>query len=130
METLIVIAIVLILSSTVGFMAVRNIPRSRIAAARSQINAFMAALESYYIDGGAYPTEAQGLNALWAKPDNVLDTWEGPYLLRRVPLDPWGNDYVYRVPGRHGFPYEIISFGEDGREGGSGNSADITSWGD
>jgi general secretion pathway protein G len=130
METLVVIAIVLILSSTVGYVAVRNIPRSRIAAAKSQIDSFMAALESYYIDCGVYPTEEQGLEALWRKPDNASNSWAGPYLLKQPRADPWGNPYIYRVPGEHGFPYGIISYGEDGKPGGEGNAADITSWGD
>lgn len=130
METLVVIAIVLILSSTVGYMTVRNIPRSRIAAATSQIDSFMAALESYYIDCGVYPTEEQGLASLWIKPENAPAFWKGPYLLKKIPLDPWGNPYVYHLPGKHEFPYEIISYGEDGKEGGEGNAADITSWGE
>jgi general secretion pathway protein G len=127
METLIVITIVLILSSTVGYMAVRNIPKSRIAAAKSQIDSFMVALESYYIDCGKYPTEEQGLEALWEKPDGV-DLWAGPYLVKRTPLDPWRQAYIYHVPGEHGFPYEIRSYGEDGKEGGEGNDKDLTSW--
>jgi len=144
METLVVIAIILILSSTVGYVTVRNIPRSRIAAANSQIGSFMAALESYYIDYGVYPTEEQGLAALWIKPESITGTiqdrgspaangsalWKGPYLLKKTPLDPWGNPYVYHIPGKHEFPYEVVSYGEDGKEGGEGNAADITSWGD
>ena len=129
METLVVIAIVLILSGTVGYRVVRNIPQSRIAAAKSQIDSFMAALESYYIDCGSYPTEDQGLDALWSKPDSGSEAWAGPYVLKKIPLDPWRNPYVYRVPGENGFPYGIISYGEDGKEGGEGNDADITSWG-
>jgi general secretion pathway protein G len=129
METIIVIAIVLILSSTVGYVAVRNIPRSRIAAARSQIDSFSAALESYYIDCGHYPWEEQGLEALWAKPEGE-EGWAGPYLVRKTPNDPWGNAYVYRMPGEEGFPYAVLSYGEDGGEGGEGNDADITSWSD
>ena len=130
METLIVIAIVLILSSTVGYVAVKNIPKSRVAAAKSQIDSFMAALESYYIDCGSYPTEDQGLDALWQTPDNASGTWSGPYLLKKPPMDPWGNPYVYRVPGEYGFPYGIVSYGEDGKAGGEGYAADITSWED
>jgi len=130
METLIVIAIVLILSSTVGYRVIQNVPRSRIAAARSQIDSFMAALESYYIDCGSYPTEDQGLDALWQAPDNASGSWAGPYLLKKPPLDPWKNPYVYRVPGEFGFPYGIICYGEDGKAGGEGNAADITSWDD
>ena len=130
METLVVIAIVLILSSSVGYVAVRNVPRSRVAAATSQIDSFMAALESYYIDCGSYPTEDQGLPALWTRPENGSVSWSGPYLLKKIPLDPWGNSYVYRVPGKNNFPYEILSYGEDGKEGGEGYSKDITSGGD
>jgi general secretion pathway protein G len=127
METLIVIAVVLILSGSVGYVAVKNIPRARIAAARSQIESFMVALESYYIDCGSYPGAEQGLDALWKKPEGV-EVWEGPYLIKQTPRDPWGNPYVYRVPGEGGFPYGILSYGEDGTEGGEGKDADITSW--
>ena len=129
METLVAIAIVLILSSTVGYAAIRNIPRSRVAAANSQIDAFMAALESYYIDCRVYPGEDQGIEALWKKPANNPNGWAGPYLLKAIPVDPWGNPYIYRVPGRFGFPYEIISLGADGKEGGNGYDADISSTG-
>ena len=129
-ETVIAIAIVLILSSTVGYRVIQNIPKSRIAAAKSQIDSFMAALESYYIDCGSYPNEDQGLNALWEKSDSSSGSWAGPYLLKKPPLDPWKNPYVYRVPGEYGFPYGIISYGEDGKAGGEGNAADITSWED
>ncbi|MDR2767438.1 MAG: type II secretion system major pseudopilin GspG [Treponema sp.] len=128
METIIVIAIVLILSSTVGYTAVRNIPRSRIAAAKSQIDSFAAALETYYIDCGRYPGEEEGLEALWTKPESAGEGWAGPYLIKKTPADPWGNDYVYRNPGAEGFPYGILSYGEDGKEGGSGNESDISSW--
>jgi general secretion pathway protein G len=132
METIIVIAIILILSSSVGYVAVRNIPKSRIATTKSQIDSFMVALESYYIDCGTYPTKEQGLDALWKKPEtgSAGEKWSGPYLVKKVPKDPWGHDYVYNNPGTEGFPYSIISYGEDGKEGGEGNDADITSWND
>jgi general secretion pathway protein G len=130
METLIVIAIVLILSSSVGYMAVQYLDKARIAAARSQIDSFCVALESYYIDCGRYPTAEQGLSALWEKPsvEPVSGKWSGPYLYRAVPLDPWGNAYEYLVPGQHNLPYGIRSLGADGREGGEKNDADISSW--
>ena len=127
-ETLIAITIVLILSSAVGYRVIRNIPQSRIATAKSQIDSFVAALESYYIDCGSYPSEDQGLEALWTKPEAGAEGWAGPYLVKRVPMDPWKNPYVYRVPGEHGFPYGLISYGEGGEAGGEGDAADITSW--
>jgi general secretion pathway protein G len=130
METLIVIAIVLILTSSVGYMAIQYIPRARIAATKSQIESFCVALESYYIDCGRYPAVEQGLEALWQKPtiQPVNDRWAGPYILKSVPQDPWGNPYEYTIPGKNGLPYGIRSFGADGREGGEKNDADITSW--
>jgi general secretion pathway protein G len=132
METLIVIAIVLILTSSVGFLATQYLDRARTATAKSQIDAFAVALESYYIDCGRYPTGEQGLNALWEKPaaQPVSDNWSGPYIFKRVPNDPWGNPYEYQVPGTNGLAYSISSFGADGREGGEKNDADITSWSD
>jgi general secretion pathway protein G len=130
METLIVIAIVLILTSIVGFTGIQYLDRARKAAARSQIDSFSLALESYYIDCGRYPTEEQGLEALWRKPtiEPVSPNWSGPYVYRRTPNDPWGNPYEYRTPGPDGLPFSIRSFGADGREGGEGKNEDITSW--
>jgi len=130
METLIVIAIVLTLTSSVGFMAIRFIDKARIAAAKSQIDSFSVALESYYIDMGRYPSEEQGLKALWEKPsvEPVSERWGGPYMYREVPKDPWGNDYLYAAPGNHGLPFELLSLGADGKSGGDGNESDISSW--
>lgn len=129
-ETLIVIAIVLILTASVGFTSIRYIDKARIVTARTQIDAFSTALESYYIDCGRYPTQEQGLEALWAKPavEPVSSYWNGPYLYKNIPNDPWGNAYEYIVPGYDGLPYGIRSFGADGIEGGEGNDADISSW--
>ena len=130
METLIVIAIILILTSSVGYMAVQYLDKARIAAAKSQIESFCTALESYYIDNGRYPSGEQGLAALWEKPtvQPVSDKWSGPYMYKNTPKDPWGNEYEYTSPGKNGLPYTIRSFGADGREGGEKNDADISSW--
>jgi general secretion pathway protein G len=129
METLIAAAIVLILSTMVGYKVIRNIPQSRIAAAKSQIDSFMVALESYYLDCGGYPSEDQGLEVLWKKPEGDAGSkWAGPYLVKKVPHDPWDHPYVYRVPGENSFPYALVSYGADGKEGGEGDDADITSW--
>jgi len=132
METLIVIAIVLILTSIVGFTGIQYLDRARTAAARSQIDSFSLALESYYIDCGRYPSEEQGLAALWQKPsvEPISPLWSGPYIYRKTPNDPWGNPYEYRTPGPDGLPFSIRSLGADGREGGDEKNADITSWGE
>lgn len=129
-ETLIVIAIVLILTATVGFSAIKYVDRARLVTARTQIESFVAALESYYIDCGKYPSQEEGLDALWEIPMNtsISKKWNGPYLYKAVPNDPWGNPYEYNIPGLNGLQYSIRSFGGDGFEGGEGNDADILSW--
>ena len=129
-ETIVAISIILILSAAVGFSAVRYIERARIAACRNKIEVFRLALQSYYLDSGQYPTETQGLRALWERPTlaPVPVRWDGPYLDRQIPLDPWGNNYVYKNPGDMNLPFSIISFGADGRPGGEGVNAEILSW--
>lgn len=130
METLIVIAIVLILTATVGFMAINSLEKARVAGAKAQIESFFTAIEAYYIDCGNYPTAEQGLQALRKKPETSpsSDNWSGPYLYKDAPKDPWGNEYEYIVPSPDGNPFAIRSFGADGLEGGEGKDKDITSW--
>jgi general secretion pathway protein G len=129
-ETIIVIAIILILTSVVGVAVFRNIGRAGVAAARSQIDTLSSALNSYLVDNRRYPTQEQGLDALYTKPvlEPVPDDWDGPYLNKPVPDDPWGKPYEYIVPGPNGLPYGIRSLGADGMEGGEGDDADIVSW--
>ena len=130
METLIVIAVILILTATVGFMAIGSLEKSRIAAARTQIESLSTALEAYYIDCGNFPTTEQGLAALRKKPETSpsSDNWGGPYLYKDAPKDPWGYEYEYTSPAPDGSPYGIRSFGADGKEGGEDKNADIKSW--
>ncbi|MFW6293721.1 MAG: type II secretion system major pseudopilin GspG [Spirochaetota bacterium] len=129
-ETIIVIAIILVLTATVGFVAFRSLGTANVAAARSQIDTFSTALNSYLVDNRRYPTEEQGLDALWQRPslEPVPENWQGPYLERPVPEDPWGNPYEYVAPGPDGLPYGIRSLGADGFPGGEGQDADIVSW--
>lgn len=126
-ETLIVIGIILILTSSVGIMAVKYLDKARIVTARSQIETFSLALDSFYLDSGKYPTADQGLAALWEKPSGDSSGWNGPYVSKPVPKDPWGNEYTYSTPGDNGLPFKIVSLGGDGKEGGEGNDADIVS---
>ena len=130
METLIVIAIILILTATVGYIAINSLDKSRVAAAKTQIESFATALEAYYIDCGKYPTTEQGLGALRKKPETSpgSDNWSGPYLYKDAPKDPWGKEYEYTCPAPDGSPYGIRSFGADGIEGGEDKNADIKSW--
>lgn len=126
-ETLIVMSIILLLSTTVGFSAVKQLDKARVVAAKNQIETLGLALDSYYFDIGHYPSETDGLSVLWT---NVLmeEKWNGPYLTKKIPADPWGNNYVYICPGINGLGYGIISYGKDAVEGGDGVNADIYSW--
>lgn len=130
METLIVIAIILILTATTGFIAVNSLEKARAAAAKTQIESFATALEAYYIDCGNYPTAEQGLSALRKKPEASpgSGSWGSPYLYKDAPKDPWGYEYEYTSPAPDGSSYGIRSFGADGIEGGEDKNADIKSW--
>ncbi len=100
---------------------------AKLVAARVQITNFERALTQYKLDTGVFPTTEQGLEALLNAPTDVAH-WDGPYLRKEIPLDPWGHRYVYEFPGEHGNQPEIISYGTDGRPGGEGPNADIVSW--
>jgi len=115
-ETLIVIGIILILTSAVGFMAFKYIDQAKVATTKSQIETFALAVSSYYIDCKQYPDPQTGLNALWEKPAGV-DGWNGPYVAKAIPKDPWNHDYVLKIPGPNGLPFEILSLGPQGVEG-------------
>ena len=132
MEVLIVIAIIMILTSAVGFMAFRYIDTARQVTARSQIETLELALNSYAADCRQYPAREQGLDALWTKPvlEPLPTGWSGPYVNKRIHADPWGHPYEYVVPGPHGLPFGLRSLGADGKEGGEGNDKDLASWED
>ena len=101
--------------------------KSKVKAARIQIQSFGSALDLFNLDTGRYPSTTEGLTALVQSP-GTIPSWNGPYLKGGVvPNDPWGKSYVYRSPGEHG-PYDIMSYGSDGQEGGTGTAADIPSW--
>jgi general secretion pathway protein G len=123
-EMLVVLVIIGLIMGLVGPRVLNYLTDARIKAARLQIEALSNALDLYYLDTGRYPASNEGLSALVKRPGNV-NTWNGPYIKGNiVPLDPWGNAYVYRSPGDRA-PYEIVSLGSDGRDGGTGNAADI-----
>jgi general secretion pathway protein G len=124
-EMLVVITIIGLIISLVGPRVLNYLGESKIKAAKIQIQSFASALDLFYLDAGRYPTTSEGLVAL-AKPVTGLPGWNGPYLKGgAVPNDPWGKPYVYRSPGERS-AYQIISYGADGQEGGTGAAADIT----
>lgn len=123
LELLVVVAIIGLLVAYVGPRYVSQIGKSESASAKAQIEAFAKALDTYRLDTGHYPTTTQGLAALRVRPAGE-PKWNGPYLQKDVPLDPWGKAYIYRVPGTNG-DFDLISYGRDGAPGGSGDNADI-----
>ena len=129
-ETIIGIAIVLLLSAGVGVVAVKNLEKAYVTAAKSQIGDFKLALEMYRQDCKRYPTNEQGLEALWEKPilSPVPSNWDGPYIDKKLPLDPWDSKYNYSVPGQNNLPFTIISYGADGVSGGLNLDMDIKSY--
>jgi len=125
-ELLVVLVIIGLLAALVGPVLYQRINPAKQSVARAQIENFMTALDSYFLDIGKFPTQQQGLAALRTRQEGE-SKWGGPYLKKDTPADPWGTPYVYRTPGRNG-GYEIISYGADGKEGGEGDNADINSW--
>jgi len=126
LELLVVMVIIGLLAGYVGPRYFAQVGKSQVKTARAQIDALEKALDQYRLDTGHYPPAEQGLNALVARPNNEPH-WDGPYLKKNVPPDPWGNAYVYRVPGEHG-DFDLLSLGKDGQAGGTGESADIANW--
>ena len=126
-EMLVVITIIALIMSLVGPRVLNYLSESKVKAAKIQIQSFTSALDLMYLDTGRYPSSAEGLDSL-VKPANGMTGWNGPYLKGgAVPTDPWGKPYLYKSPGEHG-AYDVVSLGADGREGGVGTAADITSW--
>ena len=124
LELLVVMVIIGLLAGYVGPRYFSQIGKSETKAAQAQIDALGKALDQYRLDTGHYPTTEQGLVALNTAPSNEAQ-WDGPYLKKAVPPDPWGKPYVYTYPGKKG-DFDLMSYGRDGQAGGSGEDADIT----
>ena len=126
MEMIIVVVIIGLLAGLVAPNLIKRQGQAESKTARAQIELFGTALDTFRLDVGRYPTSQEGLSALMQKPGGA-DRWDGPYLKKDLPPDPWGKPYIYKSPGDHG-PYDIISYGADGAPGGDDNNRDITSW--
>lgn len=137
-ETMSVLAIGGILAAGTTISGTKLIEKARQTSAKNQIEQYSAALQSYFLDCGTFPTTEQGLFALWEKPDlyPIPEEWNGPYIERKPSPDPWGTDFEYinsedsalssEIPAH--LPFVLISFGADKKEGGEGNAKDIYSW--
>lgn len=126
-ELIVVILILGLLAGLVVPRLFKHVTQAKITTAKAQIAAFQTALAAYKLDTGTFPTTEQGLQALRVVPAGT-NNWNGPYLPKDIPLDPWGRPYVYKFPGDHGDEPDIISYGADGQPGGDGENADIESW--
>jgi len=127
-EILVVILIIGLLAAFVAPKYFGHVGTAKIKAAKAQIELFGTALDAYRLDTGKYPTSEEGLKALREKPSNA-DGWQGPYLPKEIPVDPWNNAYIYKCPGEHG-DYDLMSYGLDKVQGGEGENQDIVNWKD
>jgi general secretion pathway protein G len=124
-EMLVVITIIGLIMGLIGPRVLNYLSESKVKAAKIQLQSFAGAIDLFYLDAGRYPSTAEGLTALVRQTPGSA-AWNGPYLKGgSVPSDPWNHAYVYRSPGEHG-PYDILSYGSDGQEGGSGLAADLS----
>lgn len=123
-ELLVVIVIIGLLTAVVGPRLFSQIAKSEQSAAMAQIDSFAKALDAYRFDTGHYPTTEQGLQSLFVRPERE-SKWNGPYLQKKVPADPWGKPYTYRSPGQGG-DFDLLSFGKDGQAGGEQENADVS----
>ena len=127
LELLVVMVIIGLLAGLVAPRYFAQVGKSQVKVARAQIDALDKALDQLRLDVGRYPTSEEGLQALVAQP-STAQRWAGPYLKKGVPADPWGRPYAYQQPGTHSGDFDLLSFGKDGRPGGSGEDADLTNW--
>ena len=126
-ELLVVMVIIAMFATIVGQRLFRNVEKARQTTAKAQINEFESVLDAFKLDVGRYPTTDEGLQSLRVRPGS-MERWDGPYLKKDIPPDPWQRPYIYRFPSQHGGDYDLYSLGADGQEGGDGENADVTSW--
>jgi general secretion pathway protein G len=128
LELLVVIIVLGLLAGLVAPQIFGRVGDAKVTTARTQMSLLGTALDSYRLDNGAYPTSEQGLQALREKPARqpMPANWKGPYLRKDVPLDPWDRPFLYRAPGsRNPTGYDLATLGRDGKEGGTGEDADL-----
>src|SRR5262245_12825790 len=123
-ELLVVMAIIAMFLTLVGARVFRNVEKSKQVVAKNQIHEFETVLNMFRLELRRDPTTKEGLQALQVRPAG-LENWDGPYMKKDVPLDPWNRPYVYRCPGQHG-DFDLLALGADGQEGGEGDNKDIT----
>ena len=127
LEMLVVLAIMGLLAAIIAPQVLKYLGSSRTQTAKVQVQNVVAALELYRLDVGRYPSQEEGLAAVVAAPATAAG-WNGPYLQKSAALtDPWGQPYLYRIPGRRG-EIDVYSLGSDKAEGGTGEAVDVGNW--
>ncbi|MGC4397601.1 type II secretion system major pseudopilin GspG [Hydrogenophaga sp. T2] len=126
LELLVVMVIIGLLAGFVGPRFFSQVGKSEVKTAKAQITSIGKALDQFRLDVGRYPTTDEGLAVLFERPQGEA-RWNGPYLSKAAPPDPWGQPYVYRSPGEHA-EYDLMSYGKDRQPGGSGEAEDVVSW--
>ena len=124
-ELLVVMAIIALLAALVGPRLFPKLGKGKQSACSAQIELIGQGLDHFRLDVGRYPTTQEGLNALMANPG--VEKWDGPYLKKALPSDPWGRPFHYNCPGSRG-EYDLFSYGRDGVSGGEGEDKDVSSW--
>ena len=124
-ELLVVMVIIALLAALVGPRLFPKLGKGKQSAALAQIELIGQGLDHFRLDVGRYPTTQEGLNVLVTNPG--IEKWEGPYLKKALPNDPWGKPYRYQCPGSHG-DYDLFSYGRDDAPGGDGEDKDVSSW--
>jgi len=124
-ELMVVMVIIGLLAALVAPRLFPKLGKGKQSAAKAQIELLSQALDQYRLDIGSYPSTQEGLNALMVNPGQ--EKWDGPYLKKNLPMDPWGNPYIYQNPGTHG-EYDLYSYGRDNKPGGEGEDKDVTNW--
>lgn len=126
LELLVVLLIIALLAGYVGPKLFGEVGKARSKTAASQMKGIAGALDRYRLDTGRFPSSEQGLQALMTNQGNATG-WDGPYMSGEIPPDPWGKPYIYRSPGEGGKDYDLLTYGADGKPGGSGEDADLVS---
>lgn len=127
LELMVVLLILALLGTIAAPRVTKYLRKAKSQTAKIQVDALSAAVDSFHLDMGRFPSSEEGLKVLMDRPSDAA-SWDGPYLKRRDSLiDPWGHSYLYRIPGQHG-EYDVYSLGSDNREGGEGDAADVGNW--
>ena len=126
-EMLVVMVLIGLLAGLVGPKLFGRVDSSKVQTAAAQIKMLKGSIETFHLDVGRFPTQAEGLTVLNQSPteDRARARWRGPYLDQDLPADPWGTPYMYSVPGANGQPFALYSLGADGKRGGEGTDADV-----